>query len=399
MKLSRRTALAGGVIAALVVGGSVALTLALRSGGPARQARPTPSSSGPLALSGPAVYIHYYLWWTPGHWRSTLGPSYPVAEAAAAIPPGGAPAAATPPTAGLPLPGSVASNGCGTGANYPGDSLLDLPAEGLYDQGSGATFDHHIDLAIKASITGFLVDWQGTGLPGQNPGSSGYNSRLDLMVKRVDAYNAAHHSHFSLGIAFAAFGNYNRPADQVGADLHYFVARYATDPAFRNPFSTEPVVMMMDSRKFPVATVAAAHAAVSSNVYLVGDETASSWSRDAPYLDASSYYWSSENPYTNARAQQSLTSLGTAVHNDGKRWFAPLIAGYDKQLQSGQCVPRNGLQTLDTLWQLNATSKPDGWFAISWNEFVENTYLEPSVRYGSMYLEELTRLIREQTRG
>src|SRR5207237_4482261 len=107
------------------------------------------------------------------------GPAYPVAEAVAAV-------AAGPP----PLPGHVAANGCGTGASFPGDSILDLPAEGLYDQSSAATFDHHIDLAVKGSLTGFLVDWQGTGLPGQTPGSSGYNGRLALLVQRADAYNA-----------------------------------------------------------------------------------------------------------------------------------------------------------------------------------------------------------------
>jgi hypothetical protein len=305
-------------------------------------------------------------------------------------------AAAVVAAAAPPLPGAVAANGCGTGASFPGDSILDLPSEGLYDQTSEATFDHHIDLAVKSSITGFLVDWQGTGQPGQSPSSSGYDSRLDLMVHATDTYNRSHGTHFSLGLAFAAFGNYNRPASAIVADLTYFDQRYGKDPAFANPFDNEPVVMMMDSRKFSVDTVAAVSAALGSRVYLVGDETASSWSRDAPYLDATSYYWSSENPYTNKSAQSSIDALAGEVRQSGKRWFAPVIAGYDKQLQSGQCVPRNGVQTLDTLWRINGASHPDGWFAISWNEFVENTYLEPSLRYGTMYLDELSRLIHSQ---
>ena len=41
---------------------------------------------------------------------------------------------------------------------------------------------------------------------------------------------------------------------------------------------------------------------------------------------------------------------------------------------------------------MNKTSNPDAWFAISWNEFVENTYLQPSLRYGSRYLDALGRL-------
>jgi hypothetical protein len=45
------------------------------------------------------------------------------------------------------------------------------------------------------------------------------------------------------------------------------------------------------------------------------------------------------------------------------------------------------------MWQLNAGSRPDGWFGISWNEFVENTYLEPSRNHGSTYLDALKTLI------
>jgi hypothetical protein len=81
------------------------------------------------------------------------------------------------------------------------------------------------------------------------------------------------------------------------------------------------------------------------------------------------------------------------VRRQGKRWFAPLIAGYNKQLRGGSCVPRKGLETLSMVWRTNGSSRPDGWFAISWNELVENTHLEPSLAYGSRYLDGLTALI------
>jgi hypothetical protein len=81
------------------------------------------------------------------------------------------------------------------------------------------------------------------------------------------------------------------------------------------------------------------------------------------------------------------------VRNDGKAWFAPFIAGYNKQLLGGSCVPRNGTDTLTRIWDLNGATHPDGWFGISWNELVENTYLEPSRLYGSRYLDALSALI------
>lgn len=365
---------------ALVLLGALGGWLYLRTqpfagGPPATSSHPSPSPSAPPTPARPIVYVHYYLWWTPQHWRDKLGPAYPYTD--------GQP----------PLPGQVDAQGCNPVVAYPRAQIVDLPAEGLYDQGQPATFDRHVAQAAAAGITGFLVSWQGTGATAQRPDSSGYDSRLDLLVSRVHAFDQSGAGTFGLGLAFASFGDYARPAANVIADLDYFASRYGSDPAFRNPYSSRPVVMWLDSRKYPEATVQAVSRAVRSRLYLVGDETAQSWPRDAPDLDATSYYWSSENLATNSRAGATLASLSGAVHAAGKRWFAPFIPGYDKQLAGGMCVPRNGTETLRRTWAENARSRPDGWFGISWNELVENTYLQPSRAYGSTYLDTLAALI------
>ena len=152
--------------------------------------------------------------------------------------------------------------------------------------------------------------------------------------------------------------------------------------------------MWLDSRKFSPQTIQAVSRAVEPYVYLLGDETAMSWPNDGQYLDGTSYYWSTQDPWNNSRAGSAVSDLASQVHADGKSWFAPFIAGYNKQLMGGGCVQRKGTQTLTKLWQLNGATRPDGWFGISWNEFVENTYLEPSKRYGSTYLDALAALIK-----
>ncbi|MGH2467150.1 MAG: hypothetical protein ACRDGL_05420 [Candidatus Limnocylindrales bacterium] len=338
---------------------------------------PAPTTSAPIPGEVPPVqvYLHYYTWWTLQHWHEKLGRAYPYAAAT------------------LPLPATVDASGCAPRAEYPGATIADLPSEGLYDQGQAATFDRHIAAAAAAGITGFLVSWQGIGTVSQTPDSSGYDSRLELLVERVDAYNAIHAVPFRLGLAFAAFGEYSRPAAEIIGDLTYFSTRYGHDPAFADTFSSKPLVMWLDSRKINLATVQAVSAALRPSLYLIGDETYQTWSRDAPYLDASSYYWSTQNPYQNASSGAQVLSLASQVRASDARWFAPFIAGYDKVLAGGSCVPRNGVETLDRLWQLNGASHPDAWFGISWNEFVEGTYLEPTVRYGRTSLDELRRLI------
>jgi len=57
------------------------------------------------------------------------------------------------------------------------------------------------------------------------------------------------------------------------------------------------------------------------------------------------------------------------------------------------CIPRNNGETIQRLYDGNKASNPDGWFFISWNEYFENTYLEPSARDGSRALDVLHSII------
>ncbi|MCA1707118.1 MAG: hypothetical protein LC808_29175 [Actinobacteria bacterium] len=330
--------------------------------------------SGTTAVSAP-IFIHYYMWWTPRHWQEKLGPNYPYAS----VPP--------------PIPGAMDASGCNPTVKYTGATIVDIPSEGLSDQGQAATFDRHIVAAAQAGITGFLVNWQGTGQSGQTPSSSGYNTRLELLVSRVEAYNSTHVTPFRLGLALDAYGDYSRSSAAILNDISYFRGRYAARAAFKNPFDAQPIVMLMASRRFAVTTIQTVSSAVQSSVFLLGDETYKTWTRDAPYLDGTGWYWSSQDPWGNPQSGSQVASLADQVRLAGKRFFAPFTPGYNTQLIGGStCVPRNGTRTLEEVWRLNSASRPNGWFGISWNEIVENTYMQPSRTYGTAYVDSIRRL-------
>ena len=111
-------------------------------------------------------------------------------------------------------------------------------------------------------------------------------------------------------------------------------------------------------------------------------------------FDGDGWYWSEEDPYSNTQAFSTLAALSRELHAEHKLWFSPLSAGYDKASFGigGKCVPRNNGQTLRLLYAGNLRSSPDGWMLISWNEYYENTYVEPSARYGSQALDLLRSL-------
>ncbi len=129
---------------------------------------------------------------------------------------------------------------------------------------------------------------------------------------------------------------------------------------------------------------------------MIGDEHGvNEWNRGVSSLfDGDGWYWSNENPYSNPHAFKALDALARTLHAQHKLWFSPLGVGYNKSNfgGGGSCVPRKGVETLRRLYAGNLQSAPDGWMLISWNEFFENTYIEPSLRYGTAYLDELRHL-------
>jgi hypothetical protein len=85
--------------------------------------------------------------------------------------------------------------------------------------------------------------------------------------------------------------------------------------------------------------------------------------------------------------------MSQAVHRDGKYWIAPFAPGFDARLVGGhEVVPRDNGRTLRTEYDTAISSSPDALGLISWNEFSENSYVEPSVKYRYQSLDALREL-------
>ena len=79
--------------------------------------------------------------------------------------------------------------------------------------------------------------------------------------------------------------------------------------------------------------------------------------------------------------------MGQAVHARGGLWIAPAAPGFDARLVGGTTVvPRDDGATLREEFDA-ALGLPDAVGLISWNEFSENSHVEPSRKYGERYLE------------
>ena len=335
-------------------------------------------SAGPLvAPSGPAapaadttphgMYAYYYLWWSSSHWRSTLGSNFPFSQSP------------------LPLPATLDPSGCNPSSLYSGNIETDSPAA-LFSQDDPTQINYDVQSAIAAGLTGFAVDWNGTGTAGQSPASDSENTRLDMLVHAVDRAQAAGQK-FHLWISYKASATILTQG-AITADLDYLTSKYGNDPAFDRSNGGKPTLIWVGSYKYPLSVIAPVTTRFHPSWYLVGGYQWNSWNSSvAPYFDADSPYWSSQDPWGNPQSFQQLAGLSATLHSEGKAYFAPLAPGFDRQLDgSTTCVPRNNGATLKALYAGNAAANPAGWLLISWNEITEGTYVTPELqRYGGQY--------------
>jgi hypothetical protein len=83
-------------------------------------------------------------------------------------------------------------------------------------------------------------------------------------------------------------------------------------------------------------------------------------------------------------------AMGEAVHANDGLWVAPAAPGFDSRLLGGTTmIDRKDGKTLRTEIEAALQSMPDAIGLISWNEFSENTHIEPSEKYDHHYLEVL----------
>ena len=86
--------------------------------------------------------------------------------------------------------------------------------------------------------------------------------------------------------------------------------------------------------------------------------------------------------------------MSHAIHRDGKYWIAPFAPGFDARHGGRQRgpSPAGAARPCAPSTATALRSSPDILGLISWNEFSENTHVEPSVRYRHQSLDALRQL-------
>jgi hypothetical protein len=252
----------------------------------------------------------------------------------------------------------------------------DYPQLGRYTSDDETVMRTHVRWAKAAGIDGFIVSWKST---------EPLNRRLEQLMR------VARQEDFKLAIIYQGldFSRRPQPVARIAADLEHFVERYAADPVFE--LFDRPLVIWSGTWEFSTADIGAVTRRLRQDLLVLGSEkSADGYRRIARLVDGDAYYWSSVNPDTNRNHTPKLNEMGAAVHANQGLWIAPAAPGFDARLVGGTTVvERRDGETLREEFQAALGSSPDAVGLISWNEFSENSHVEPSRQFGSKYLEVL----------
>jgi hypothetical protein len=251
-------------------------------------------------------------------------------------------------------------------------TLRDTPLT-PYASNDPTALARQIDQAQSAGINGFSVSWIGPGSDSDN------NTRLLL--------TEAAQKGFRIGFFLETTGGNLAQDPSKAVDwLSYIAAQYSDDPAVL-AVDGKPVVTPWLTNTIPVATWATIRAGVRArgkDVWLVQD------CQDMDYLDV----------FDGVRYSGGITGLGEKVryysvladHPAAKLWISTAMPGFDERLLSDRGPNPRYIDRQDGAYfrgQLDAVfaNFPQWVIVDTWNEWYENTYIEPSVNYGRQYLD------------
>jgi phospholipase C len=250
----------------------------------------------------------------------------------------------------------------------------DYPLLGRYSSDERDVMRRHVHWAKQTGIDGFIVSWKSTPV---------LNRRLRRLAEVAEA------ERFKLLVIYQGLDFDREPlaASRVARDLEIFASRFAQAEPFE--VFAKPLVIWSGTPEFTRAQLGSVTRPWRPRLLILASErNVDGYRRVADLVDGNAYYWGSVNPATYPGYPEKLAGMGKAIHERGGLWIAPAAPGFDARLVGGtSVVPRRNGATLRLQLDAATASAPDALGLISWNEFSENTHIEPSRAHGSRYLE------------
>lgn len=251
---------------------------------------------------------------------------------------------------------------------------IDYPLVGRYSSDDVAVMREQVKLAKQVGITGFLVSWKDTPI-------------LDRRLAALSSVAAA--ENFKLGIVIEGRDFDGDPISmtEIRRSFSYIASHYGSDPVY-NIFG-KPLVVWSGTWVYTTKQLTSISTGFGAKLtILASDKEPASYQLIAHLFSGDAYYWSSPDPLHTPGYAAKLSLFSAAVHKAGGLWLAPAAPGFDARLLGGiKDVPRRSGHTLRLEMNAAMASSPDAIGLISWNEYSENSQIEPSQTYGPMAIQ------------
>jgi hypothetical protein len=275
-------------------------------------------------------------------------------------------------------------------ADWNNAELRDHPAS-TYVSSDRQVIARQIDQAKSAGIDGFIASWWGPG------------DYTDKNLKTL--LDVAQQKDFKVFIYFETLQSSGPlSADEIYRWLSYAIPAYRDAPAYMK-WDGKPVIAFYNSGLVPLATWKDVFARLRAQGM---DLAGLAMGLDAANLDVFDGYHT-YGVITINDLGQAYGQAARAARNDPlladqpapKLWAATIQPGYDERLipgRAGLVVDRKDGTYYQSTIQAALGSNPDWIFITSWNEWWENTYIEPGQMFGDQYL-QLTQAFAGQWKG
>ncbi|MBA2285011.1 MAG: glycoside hydrolase family 99-like domain-containing protein [Ktedonobacteraceae bacterium] len=277
-----------------------------------------------------------------------------------------------------------------TPSSWDAARMSDLPVD-HYQSSADSTIDRQLTEAAGAGITGFITSWWG-------PGSSS-DQNFSKLLAHAAALEQASGYHFASTIYFESDAPALQGSDKMASGLSYVIAHYGSDPHFFR-WQGKPVIFIW--RPLANGRTLAQWAAIRQQV---DPGNALTWSAEGVNMNLltvfdgihlfSGGYWGLLQGNMTAVDQGFRHKIDAynRAHHTHKIWAAGVLPGMDDTRLPGRTtpvVPRDNGANYRTSWSAAIASHPDWVTITSYNEWFEGTMIEPSIHYGTLYL-DLTR--------
>jgi len=279
--------------------------------------------------------------------------------------------------------------------NQQADVLTDYPSIGLYDSKNGGVVATQMQQARSAGIDAFVVSW--FGLEDGWTTTAALNTMMDVAGSQG----------FRIGAVVDMFDpNYNRNKDQLIESLKWLVNGHATNPSYLR-YNGKPVIM------FAFQGRAGFNNAEWQDIRNQVDPNRSTlWIAEGIngcclYGGAMDGMYAFNLAWANGNSGRYAAERGNVFAQGGTVYASTIHPGWDEDLiaaresRDNPTSPRERAegQFLANSFQGAALAGSDIILVVSWNEFIENSHIEPSQLHGTQALDTLRPLVQQWKAG